>query len=58
MLSCTVTNGHRQCYIVSVVFFLSRSDGGHDSAEDAISCMELMLHKAKSDFQKQFRTGI
>jgi RNA exonuclease 1 len=33
------------------------ASGGHDSAEDARSCMELMLMKTKSDFQKKLRTG-
>ena len=31
------------------------SDGGHDSLEDAQSCMELMLWKVKGDLQKTTR---
>ena len=30
-------------------------DGGHDSLEDAQSCMELMLWKVKGDLQKTTR---
>lgn len=30
-------------------------DGGHDSMEDARSCMELMLWKVKGDVQKTTR---
>ena len=30
-------------------------DGGHDSKEDAIACMNLMQWKIKSDLQKTIR---
>jgi len=33
------------------------ADGGHDSKEDAVSCMELMKWKIKSDLQKTTRRG-
>lgn len=30
-------------------------DGGHDSREDAVACMELMIWKIKSDLKKTKR---
>ena len=33
-------------------------DGGHDSKEDAIACMDLMKWKIKSDLQKTIRRGL
>lgn len=34
---------------VCMALFLSLPVGGHDSAEDAAACMELMLWKVKED---------
>ena len=36
-------------------FIQDNVDGGHDSCEDALSCMELMTMKVKSDLQADSR---
>ena len=36
-------------------FIQDSVDGGHDSKEDSVSCMELMIWKVKSDLQKRRR---
>jgi RNA exonuclease 1 len=33
---------------------IQADDGGHDSKEDAVACMQLMLYKVKSDVRRKF----
>lgn len=47
----------KKSYAVLVFFLIivSHVDGGHDSTEDSIACMELMIWKVKQDLQRGTR---
>jgi hypothetical protein len=33
---------------------ISLTDGGHDSKEDAVACMQLVLYKVKNEVRRRF----
>ena len=44
-------------WFIKKLIYIKSIDGGHDSKEDAVACMDLMKWKIKSDLQKTTRRG-
>ena len=42
--------------VLSVLILCAGAEGGHDCAEDATSCMQLMLKRAHSDHLQSLRS--